>query len=1000
VDFAKTTTYYWPNFDLNATEGDVNDEVEFAIKSPAGPFGFGSAVQLDDSQCLADKDFALGTDTCILNPRNCPNGLSVGFFYKMEYEVEGCSDNLGAGECIDPSSLETNFTKTFRRSYLLSTGGEAGEGGKQGSPGISIYREGPIMGATLSTGYQTWEVKVMGNLPKNNTWTNIAIRWEPLKFNDEATYSQALEDSGGDVSSLGGLQLFLNLDRVAQSLLPIELDCSCPRDPNTGGHSTSCSADEVVCPTTDTQTQDPKGLSPPTMMLGCHETRAELGLGTGKRGFAGGTFDEVAFWDRRIGDDEIHMFLGGYKASFDNVDVSELVGMMNSVDFSDPDQAATALQVLSQVVGGGEETTTPFSNIFPTTTLPTLGENGTGGGGEPGEGSTEAVATTTEGSTAKEEQEAEEFKGLVNIMLRLTNSGHLPANLTKEDFEKRIEVSRLVGDFMDPKGAHAQGWQMMNRDNDEAGAHALRLNLEQFGLKALLARILQPKESSVGAEVHSENSFVQYEKMAPAEVRKRQVLEGETFVFPMWRSRVKREAGSQYVVQPLEKWEHFSESVEVPLSLFSGECAEKDISFVGAIYEDFPDPGRKSPVTIWSHRIALDSRVVSINASANQWDKDRHTFGKVCVPDPKLLVRKRLLVNLATKSSEKSRRQLLFHADEEETTIMRRHCALWNPHIGLYGAWDTQGITTERIDETGATCVTSTLGTYAIIAEKIEPPVPYEEEAWLYTAKMAGYGISIVLLLVYILTIQVSAYLWEQFHIIRMNLAVAVLCGHAFTLLGELPSLQEDRHICTLVGCCISYFYTAAAALVAVEAHACFKAITGGIVGGRARVYLPTAWGLPAIALGFNVYQGLQHMGQDPKCMVGWENEVKWRFFAPVLAAASFAFLLMLIVLCNLATPAIRKSSILEEVGSVSNGMVGIVVYFTLTWAFAPLAYIRFPDLALPDFYPCFQVLNSCMGVIIFVLLGLASTRFRAVLAGTVMNRKSMIMETTVNGKK
>ena len=29
------------------------------------------------------------------------------------------------------------------------------------------------------------------------------------------------------------------------------------------------------------------------------------------------------------------------------------------------------------------------------------------------------------------------------------------------------EVSRLVGDFMDPKGAHAQGWQMMNRDNDE-----------------------------------------------------------------------------------------------------------------------------------------------------------------------------------------------------------------------------------------------------------------------------------------------------------------------------------------------------------------------------------------------------------------------------------------------------------------------------------------------------------------------------------------------------
>ena len=39
-----------PNFDLNATEGDVNDEVEFAIKSPAGPFGFGSGVKLDNTQ--------------------------------------------------------------------------------------------------------------------------------------------------------------------------------------------------------------------------------------------------------------------------------------------------------------------------------------------------------------------------------------------------------------------------------------------------------------------------------------------------------------------------------------------------------------------------------------------------------------------------------------------------------------------------------------------------------------------------------------------------------------------------------------------------------------------------------------------------------------------------------------------------------------------------------------------------------------------------------------
>ena len=39
---------------------------------------------------------------------------------------------------------------------------------------------------------------------------------------------------------------------------------------------------------------------------------------------------------------------------------------------------------------------------------------------------------------------------------------------------------------------------------------------------------------------------------------------------------------------------------------------------------------------------------------------------------------------------------------------------------------------------------------------------------------------------------------------------------------------------------------------------------------------------------------------------VGWENEVKWRFFCPLLGVASLGVVLMLIVLCNLATPAIR----------------------------------------------------------------------------------------------
>ena len=61
------------------------------------------------------------------------------------------------------------------------------------------------------------------------------------------------------------------------------------------------------------------------------------------------------------------MFLGGWKESFDQVETCELLNMMDNVDFSNPDQAATALQVLASVVGGEETTLPPFRNIRPTT---------------------------------------------------------------------------------------------------------------------------------------------------------------------------------------------------------------------------------------------------------------------------------------------------------------------------------------------------------------------------------------------------------------------------------------------------------------------------------------------------------------------------------------------------------------------------------------------------------------------------------------------------------
>ena len=135
-----------------------------------------------------------------------------------------------------------------------------------------------------------------------------------------------------------------------------------------------------------------------------------------------------------------------------------------------------------------------------------------------------------------------------------------------------------------------------------------------------------------------------------------------------------------------------------------------------------------------------------------------------------------------------------------------------------------------------------------------------------------------------------------------MNLAISLILGNIAMLLGDIHLFQDDRHLCTIVGCLISYFYTASAFLLAFECHACFKvdltvsfitklklnvkAITEGIMDGRSCVYLLLGWGTPMIALGYNIRQNLMDFGDDPRCFVGWSNAVKWQFFLPLLAGA------------------------------------------------------------------------------------------------------------------
>lgn len=113
--------------------------------------------------------------------------------------------------------------------------------------------------------------------------------------------------------------------------------------------------------------------------------------------------------------------------------------------------------------------------------------------------------------------------------------------------------------------------------------------------------------------------------------------------------------------------------------------------------------------------------------------------------------------------------------------------------------------------------------------------------------------------------------------------------------------------------------------------------------------------------------------------MIGWENDVKLVFGGIVLGCGIVSVILMLIVMCNIHTSAMRRRKFVEELTSLSQGLTFLALLFAVTWAWFPFTYIKYESLELPDFYPAFQVMNSWMGVFAFLGIAVGSKRFRDV---------------------
>ena len=81
---------------------------------------------------------------------------------------------------------------------------------------------------------------------------------------------------------------------------------------------------------------------------------------------------------------------------------------------------------------------------------------------------------------------------------------------------------------------------------------------------------------------------------------------------------------------------------------------------------------------------------------------------------------------------------------------------MYNENIPPYGGWDGKGCTTVLTGPISTICECYNFGTYAVLAEMIEPPAYPDEWDWLALVANIGYGLSVLSLILFTLGIHIS----------------------------------------------------------------------------------------------------------------------------------------------------------------------------------------------------------------------------------------------------
>ncbi|XP_076321418.1 uncharacterized protein LOC143230950, partial [Tachypleus tridentatus] len=688
--------------------------------------------------------------------------------------------------------------------------------------------------------------------------------------------------------------------------------------------------------------------------------------------YANGEFDEFAAWMWELERNEIAYFLGGFTCDPEihplkcETIPQSLKKTIETVDLNDMQVYDDSVKLLKDVSATIDENANELSEDG--------GSQDQSSGGTSSSGSSSNSENRIE-KQQKVQEDMEAMSDIVKMVMQKTAvEPGISRNLSQNDLVNTYKFQDILSNLI---GAYVNKREKVTQE-DKQNIQALVQMYNKWALDKIGQTTYE--KDAIDVLAISDNMVTESRKSNYKQLKQ---LVDETehyFKFP---------GSSDSWDKVKEKWDSPEDYLSFPVDIFGDLDMSKEVHVIFTmqnIYHKIAPLSNKITGADPS-LILLDSRILSFNVDPPHSD----------IVLQKSPIKCYLEHNYKRPSTG---RKLL--ADTYLMTngeIQKRYCVRWDEHLEIpgqssKGGWTYEGCFTVNSTAESTECHCTRQGQYAVMAKLHKPfSIPPDPE-WVKFLKWVLYGISGILLVVYIFTILFRRGLQEQFHLIRLNTALMATGALASFFASDWK--RDDEEACRLLSGFIHFFYIAVASWFAIEAHALFSAIINGSVGGKLKCYIPIGYGIPGVILGVSI--GIYpEYGYDYRCLVGPTCEMKWLLIGPILALGGITLIWSLITVCNLSTPAIKKHVVVLVLSAGTRALCVVSFLFVVTWIFGMLSFI---DLGLdyektPDFTPIFQIMNSLLGVFIVVMMGFGSPHFRSALcsrgrSGGVLKRNQV----------